>query len=83
MLTEYTRKKAWVKVVAAETVLVGGVILAIATGLIVPVAMGVAAVELCLLIEGNYRLNTRQLRKLKKENPEKLKTILSLNKKQK
>jgi len=83
MLTEHIRKKAWIKVVAAETVLVGGVILAIATGLIVPVAMGVAAVELCLLVEGNYRLNTRQLRKLKKENPEKLKTILSLNKKQK
>jgi hypothetical protein len=83
MLTEHIRKKAWIKVVAAETVLVGGVILAIATGLIVPVAMGVAAVELCLLVEGNYRLNTRQLRKLKKENPEKLKTVLSLNKKQK
>jgi hypothetical protein len=83
MLTEHIRKKAWIKVVAAETVLVGGVILAIATGLIVPVAMGVAAFELCLLVEGNYRLNTRQLRKLKKENPEKLKTVLSLNKKQK
>ena len=80
MLTEYTRKKAWIKVAVAETALIGGVILAVSTGLIVPVAMGVAAIELCLLIEGNYRLNTRQLRKMKKENPEKLKTILSLNK---
>jgi hypothetical protein len=70
MLTEHLRKKAWIKVVAAETVIVGGVILAAATGLIVPVAMGVAAFELCLLVEGNYRLNTRQLRKMKKENPE-------------
>jgi hypothetical protein len=83
MLTEHIRKKAWIKVVAAETVLVGGVILAIATGLIVPVAMGVAAFELCLILEGNYRLNTRQLRKMKKENPEKLKTVLSLKQKQK
>lgn len=57
MLKEHVRKKMWIKFAVGEAVLLGGVVLIISSGVWVPVIMGVAAIELFLIIEGRYRLN--------------------------
>ena len=67
MLKEHLRKKTWIKVVIGETVLVTGVVIGIVTGAFIPVLMGVAAIELYLLVEGNYRLNIKTLMKHRRE----------------
>ena len=77
MLKENVKKKMWIKVLVAETVVVAGVILVATTGLLVPVCMGVIAIETFLLVEGNYRLNLKKIKKLRRESPENLKTYLN------
>jgi hypothetical protein len=67
MLKENLSKKAWIKVLVGETVLVSAVVLSIVTGAWVPIMMGAAAVEIYLLVEGNYRLNTRKLKRMRRE----------------
>ena len=73
MLSENVKKKAWIKLIVAESAIVAGVILVVTTGALVPVLMGVLAVEMYLIIEGNYRLNIRKLKKIRRESPERLK----------
>ncbi len=77
MLSQSVKRKAWIKVLAAETAVVAGVILVATTGALVPVCMGVLAFEIALLLEGNYRLNTRNLKKIRREQPEKIKEHLN------
>ncbi len=67
MLTEHIEKKAWIKVSIGAIVLIAGTALAASTGLWIPVFMGVAAIELFLLVEGSYRLNIHQLKELEKK----------------
>jgi hypothetical protein len=65
MLKEHVRKKMWIKFAVGEAVLLGGVVLIISSGAWVPVIMGVAAIELFLIIEGRYRLSVHDF-KIKK-----------------
>ena len=65
MLKEHVRKKMWIKFAVGEAVLLGGVVLIISSGAWVPVIMGVAAIELFLIIEGRYRLSIHDF-KIKK-----------------
>ena len=65
MLKEHVRKKMWIKFAVGEAVLLGGVVLVITSGAWVPVIMGVAAIELFLVLEGRYRLNIHDF-KIKK-----------------
>ena len=67
MLKENLRKKAWIKVVIGETVLVAGVTVGLITGAWVPVLMTVGVIEFYLLIEGKYRLNIKKLKMLRRE----------------
>jgi hypothetical protein len=67
MLTENVEKKAWIKVSVGAIVLIAGTALAVSTGLWIPVFMGVAAIELFLLVEGSYRLNIHELKELEKK----------------
>ena len=62
MLKEHLKKKAWIKVAIGETVLIGGVALAIITGAWVPALMATGLIEIYLLIEGKYRLNIKKLK---------------------
>jgi hypothetical protein len=63
MLKQNEKRKIWIKIAASELVIAGGVVLSVATGLWVPVFMGVAVVEMGLITEGKYRLNLRDLKK--------------------
>ena len=65
MLKEHVRKKMWIKFAVGEAVLLGGVVLIISSGAWIPVIMGVAAIELFLIIEGRYRLSIHDF-KIKK-----------------
>lgn len=51
---EYSQKKRLIRLFIGHTVFVGGVVLVTITGVVVPVFMGVAAVEVFLLIQDNY-----------------------------
>jgi len=62
MLKEHVRKKMWIKFAVGEAVLLGGVVLVITSGAWVPVIMGVAAIELFLVLEGRYRLNIHDMK---------------------
>ena len=62
MLKEHVRKKMWIKFAVGEAVLLGGVVLGITSGAWVPVIMGVAAIELFLILEGHYRLNIHDMK---------------------
>ena len=77
MLKEKVEKKAWIKVLAAETAIVAGVVLVVTTGALIPVCMGVLLFETYLLVEGKYRLNIKKLKKIRREQPEKLKNYLN------
>jgi hypothetical protein len=63
MLKQNEKRKIWMKIAASELLIAGGVVLAISTGLWVPVFMGVFVLEMGIVTEGNYRLNLRQLKK--------------------
>ena len=62
MLKEHVRKKMWIKFAVGEVVLLGGVVLILSSGAWVPVIMGVAAIELFLIIEGRYRVSIRDFK---------------------
>jgi len=63
MLKQNEKRKIWMKIAASELVFAGGIVLSVATGLWVPVFMGVVVVEMGLITEGKYRLNLRDLKK--------------------
>jgi hypothetical protein len=63
MLKQNEKKKIWMKVAGSQLVLAGGVVLSIATGLWVPVFMGVFVIEMGIITEGKYRLNLKELKK--------------------
>ena len=63
MLKQNEKRKIWMKIAASELVVAGGIVLSVATGLWVPVFMGVVVVEMGLITEGKYRLNLRDLKK--------------------
>lgn len=63
MLKQNEKRKIWMKIAASELVIASGVVLSVATGLWVPVFMGVVVVEMGLITEGKYRLNLRDLKK--------------------
>jgi hypothetical protein len=63
MLKQNEKRKIWMKIAGSELIIAGGVVLAISTGLWVPVFMGVFAVEMGIITEGKYRLNLKQLKK--------------------
>lgn len=65
MLKEMVHKKTWTKIAVGEAaIIVGGVLVAI-SGAWVPVIMGVAVVELFLILEGQYRLNSHDMKRKK------------------
>ena len=63
MLKQNEKRKIWMKIAGSELIIAGGVVLAISTGLWVPVFMGVFVVEMGIITEGKYRLNLKQLKK--------------------
>jgi len=67
ILKENLYKKAWIKVTIAEAVILGGAFIIITTGAVVPVIMGVAMVEVFLLLESKYRFNIKQLKSIKRK----------------
>ena len=67
MLKENLYKKAWIKVAIAEATILGGVFIIITTGAVVPVIMGVAIIEIFLLLESKYRFNIKQLKSIKRK----------------
>ena len=65
MLKEMVHRKTWIKIAVGEAaIIVGGVLVAV-SGAWVPVIMGVAAVELFLILEGQYRLNSHDMKRKK------------------
>lgn len=67
MLKENLYKKAWIKVAIAEAAILGGAFIIVTTGTIVPVIMGVAIIEVFLLLESKYRFNIKQLKSIKRK----------------
>ena len=65
MLKEMVHKKTWTKIAVGEAAIVVGGILVAVSGAWVPVLMGVAAVELFLILEGQYRLNSHDMKRKK------------------
>ena len=63
MLKQNEKRKIWMKIAGSELIIAGGVVLAISTGLWVPVFMGVFVLEMGIITEGKYRLNLKQLKK--------------------
>jgi hypothetical protein len=63
MLKQNEKRKIWMKIAASELLIAGGVVLAISTGLWVPVFMGVFVVEMGIVTEGKYRMNLKELKK--------------------
>ena len=63
MLKQNEKKKIWMKIAGSQLVIAGGVVLSIATGLWVPVFMGVFVIEMGIITEGKYRLNLKELKK--------------------
>jgi hypothetical protein len=63
MLKQNEKRKIWMKIAGSELIIASGVVLAISTGLWVPVFMGVFVLEMGIITEGKYRLNLRQLKK--------------------
>jgi hypothetical protein len=74
MLKQNEKRKIWMKIAGSELIIAGGVILAISTGVWVPVFMGVFVLEMGIITEGKYRLNLKQLKKQRalygRENPD-------------
>lgn len=52
---EFSKQKMLIKLFIGHTVFVAGVVLVTITGAVVPVFMGVAAIELFLIIEDKYK----------------------------
>ena len=65
MLKEMVHRKTWIKIAVGEAAIIAGGILIVASGAWVPVIMGVAAVELFLILEGHYRLNSHDMKRKK------------------
>lgn len=65
MLKEMVHRKTWIKIAVGEAAIIAGGILIITSGAWVPVIMGVAAVELFLILEGHYRLNSHDMKRKK------------------
>lgn len=65
MLKEMVHKKTWTKIAVGEAAIIVGGILIVVSGAWVPVIMGVAAVELFLILEGRYRLNSHDMKRKK------------------
>lgn len=65
MLKEMVHRKTWVKIAVGEAAIIVGGVLVVVSGAWVPVIMGVAAVELFLILEGQYRLNSRDMKRKK------------------
>jgi hypothetical protein len=65
MLKEMVHRKTWIKIAVGEAAIITGGILIIASGAWVPVIMGVTAVELFLILEGQYRLNSHDMKRKK------------------
>lgn len=62
MLKEMVHKKTWIKIAVGEAAIIAGGILIVTSGAWIPVIMGVAAVELFLILEGHYRLNIHDMK---------------------
>ena len=65
MLKEMVHRKTWIKIAVGEAAIIVGGILVAVSGAWVPVIMGVAAVELFLILEGQYRLNSHDMKRKK------------------
>ena len=65
MLKEMVHRKTWVKIAVGEAAIIVGGVLVVVSGAWVPVIMGVAAVELFLILEGHYRLNSHDMKRKK------------------
>lgn len=65
MLKEMVHRKMWIKIAVGEAAIIAGGILIVTSGAWVPVIMGVAAVELFLILEGQYRLNSHDMKRKK------------------
>jgi hypothetical protein len=65
MLKQNEKRKMWMKIAGSEMIIGAGIGIGVLTGLWVPVFMGVAVVELFIIMEGNYRLNLKSIKKNK------------------